>query len=173
MIGRLSPAVIVAALFALAAGVWASIALAGALRIEVPGPRASPAVSPAAAAAQARARADSTPAASIARAIRVDPFRPERVPAPARYGSNASATSPGDSVTIPAQRQLLRLLGTVIDAEGSGASFAMCQLGDLPPRAVRVGERVGEYRLRAIRQGAADFVGPDGFVTLRVATPAP
>ena len=173
MTRRLSAAVIVAGLFALAAGVWTVIALAGALRLEVPGPRVTPTLTPATAAAQARARAESTPAALIARAIRVDPFRPERVPAPTRYGSNAGPTMPADSVVIPAQRPLLRLLGTVIDAEGTGGTFAMCQLGDLPARAVRVGERVGEYRLRAVRQGAAEFVGPDGVVTLRVATPAP
>jgi hypothetical protein len=165
---RGSASLAVASVLAVISAAWMVIALVGAFRLERPSAQgtAPPSSAPAAREAIGAVSAHDT---LVIAAIEVDPFSPDRSPPATRYGS---APTPTDSFAAETtQGALLKLVGTVIDVGGS--SFAMCQLGEATPRAVRVGERIGDYRLRAVRQGAADFAGPEGPITLRVATPAP
>jgi hypothetical protein len=165
---RGSAQMVLASMLAAIAATWVVSVLVAAIRIDLP--RARPGdVRVNASTSRPAIGVASAHDTLVAAAVEVDPFSPEREAPSTRYGSD-----PGDdsaSTEMPAQRALLKLVGTVIDDDGS--SFAMCQLGDEQPRAVRVGERIGEYRLRAVRQGAADFAGPDGPITLRVPPPAP
>lgn len=70
---------------------------------------------------------------------------------------------PGTDDQEPASRGLpvaLRLLGTVVSPGGEG--FAMCQLGQEPPKLVRPGARIGALTLRSVAQGRALFLSPEG-----------
>jgi len=161
VIRRASTSLVFSAALTLAAAAWVVVALVAALRVELPAasaPRDGAAAG--AIATMMNAPADES---LVRRAVEADPFAiglTERAPS---FFSDDSAAA------TPASTPLLRLLGTVIDDDGD--SFAMCQLGELPARVVRVGDRIGDWRLRALRPGAADFVGPDGRITLHVPHP--
>lgn len=165
MTGRPSASVLLAATLAALAGVWAVASVASALRVRPDDGRVETrAAEPLPIAAPPLPAPDSL----VRRAVAAYPFTRGREPSASRA---ASAVSFFTGESAAATQPLLRLLGTVVDLEGG--SFAMCQLGDAPARAVRVGDRIGEYRLRVVRQGSADFAGPDGAITLRVPNPAP
>jgi hypothetical protein len=94
-------------------------------------------------------------------AVAVDPFQPNREPAPLRFGEKPdSSSTTQQGTTIVAQS--VRLLGTVIERHGGAASFVVCQLDGAPPRVVHAGERLGSYRLRSIAQGSAVFESDNG-----------
>jgi hypothetical protein len=88
-----------------------------------------------------------------------DPFHPERrrPTVPFRLPSEQAAASP---TAPPPVAATLQLLGTVV-TPGQDA-FVLCQLGNEPPRVVRVGGKVGGYTLRRIEPGRAVFISPDG-----------
>jgi hypothetical protein len=94
----------------------------------------------------------------ITPALDADPFRADRRRPLARY------RLPGEPVpgrdTVVAVRSNVQLLGTVIGLDG--ASFAMCQSGNAPPRSLRVGQMIGDLTLKQIQQGGAMFVTPAG-----------
>ena len=50
--------------------------------------------------------------------------------------------------------------GTAVGAEGR--SFAMCSLDGSPTQIVRLGDRVGDFTVRAITRGAVEFSTPAG-----------
>ena len=81
----------------------------------------------------------------IARAAGRDPF------------STIGSTKPESLVVEepPASRDALRVLGTVVDAEGG--SFVLCQLGAAQPVLLRIGETIGDYELRSVNKGTAVF----------------
>ncbi|HEX6616909.1 MAG TPA: hypothetical protein VF046_11450 [Gemmatimonadales bacterium] len=67
----------------------------------------------------------------------------------------------------PAGEPPFRLIGTAVLPAGRG--FAMCQMGEQPPRLVRLGERVGDLVLKRVHQGRATFESAEGRqVELRV-----
>jgi hypothetical protein len=65
----------------------------------------------------------------------------------------------------------LRLLGTVASPDGT-QGFAMCQIGNDPPRIIRVGESFGGWTLRTVGEGRATVTSPRG-ATINVAVPKP
>jgi hypothetical protein len=100
-----------------------------------------------------------TGAVDVTPAVELDPFRPERRRAPARY------PVPGDAPprlekppeTAPSA---VTLVGTVMSLDGSG--FAMVAIAGSPSRVVRVGQTVGELMLKKIEQGKAVFRSATG-----------
>lgn len=101
-------------------------------------------------------------------AVAQDPFNPER-------------RRPGVRFRLPAQRAAasarreatqaidtsLRLVGTAVASNGGG--FAMCAWQGGNPRIVKVGEKVGDWTLRRVLPGAAEFVTSAGTtITVRV-----
>lgn len=94
-------------------------------------------------------------------AIGKDPFHPERRRPGQRFqlpADAAAAVARGqESRTTEAS---LHLIGTAVASEGGG--FAMCAWQGGSPRIVRVGERVGDWTLRKVTPGAAEFATPAG-----------
>ncbi len=84
-------------------------------------------------------------------------------PAPAMVATNAPIQTP------PAQSAAPRLIGTVVQPQGS---FVVLELPDARMQVVRIGERAADLRLRSVTVGAAVFDDPHGNrVSLR--TPQP
>jgi len=107
--------------------------------------------------------------ARIMEAVNNDPFHPLR----RRPARRLQAVGTGATQVIPAvaERGLsIQVIGTAVSAGGGG--FAMCAWGGAPPRIVRVGERLGDWTLRTVTPGAAQFVSSTGAsVMVRVAKP--
>jgi len=98
------------------------------------------------------------PATLVTETVDHDPFHPERrrPTTPFRMpGVPASAPT-----AAPTPVAALRVLGTVV-TPGEDA-FALCQLGNEPPKVVRMGGKVGDFTLRKIEPGRAVFLSPDG-----------
>jgi hypothetical protein len=112
---------------------------------------------PAPAAEGTLARPTSTPRDRVARTIETDPFRPERQrpPRPFRFPGEALAGDSTPNAGTPSAQAQVRLIGTAVLPQERG--FAMCQVGDGPPRLVRPGERIGAYTLMRVARGRAVF----------------
>jgi len=94
-------------------------------------------------------------------AIGKDPFHPERRRPGARFQLPADAAATlARGQESRATEASLRLIGTAVASEGGG--FAMCAWQGGSPRIVRVGERVGDWTLRKVTPGAAEFATPAG-----------
>jgi hypothetical protein len=96
--------------------------------------------------------------------IRRDPFAPIGDVQSARQPSRAptvppAALAPSGSppVRVP---DVPQLLGTVVDR--IGGSFAICALGTGAPKTLRVGGRIGGYRVDSIGPGIAVVVDSTG-----------
>jgi hypothetical protein len=85
-----------------------------------------------------------------------DPFDPSRVAANRPYRIGVTS----ESVVRPVAAQPVRLLGTVVLAEGR--SFALCQLGSAAARVVYPGDTIGALRLVRVDQGSAVFIDAAG-----------
>ncbi len=152
-----------------AAGVGAA-ALVGALRqaLRVDDVRAADASSPLLGVPAAPARVPGYALDRVLGAVAKDPFHPER----RRPGARFQLPSDAVAVTVrhegpSAMEGSLRLVGTAVGADGSG--FAMCAWQGAPPRIVRIGERIGEWRLQRVSPGAAAFATPAGdTITVRI-----
>jgi hypothetical protein len=101
------------------------------------------------------------PLARVLAAVAKDPFHPER----RRPGAHFQL--PADIAAAAARRQdtqgpaaSLRVIGTAVAPDGGG--FAMCAWAGGSPRILRVGERAGEWVLRRVTPGAAEFTTPGG-----------
>jgi hypothetical protein len=77
------------------------------------------------------------PLERVLAAVAKDPFHPER-------------RRPGARFQLPA------------DLAADGGGFAMCAWAGGSPRIVRVGEHAGEWVLKRVTQGAAEFTTPAG-----------
>jgi hypothetical protein len=146
---------------AIAAGVFAAVSVANAIRIdEPPGPADATALGD----VQAASRA-ATSRVNIAAAVDADPF------APSRQRPLEPYRLPGELVEAPApsRTQQLKVLGTVVVT--AGTSFAMCQIGSDPPVIVRVGQQIGSYTLKRVTRGKAVFSSPSG--EIEIAAPQP
>jgi len=104
----------------------------------------------------------STPESRLAAAA-ADPFDPDRIDDSLEStGADEEVLEDvGDSVSTPAPAAGLRLLGTIVAPDGTGA-IAVCQLGAGTPVSVRLGEQIDGYRLQRVEPGRATFVSPDG-----------
>lgn len=97
-----------------------------------------------------------------------DPFDPDRGGVVTQAGEVAPAASVAAPVAAP--EQVVALVGTVVRPDGGG--IAVCQVGNQPPRVLRVGERIGGLTLLEVGQGRAAFRNQTGAtVSLRLATP--
>jgi hypothetical protein len=115
-------------------------------------------------ATRARAGAhDSYDFARVLGAVAKDPFHPER----RRPGQRFQLPNDVADVRPAAATVQVELIGTAVTP---GGGFAMCATSGGPPRIVRVGERLGDWTLNRVTQGAAEFAKPDGaIVVLRIA----
>jgi hypothetical protein len=100
-----------------------------------------------------------------------DPFAAAGDASATRESRQASSvpSSPTALITsVPAKAiEIPLLVGTVIDQVHG--SFAVCSLGSGAPRSVRVGERIGSYRLDSVAQGIAIVIDSAGrALTLRL-----
>jgi hypothetical protein len=102
--------------------------------------------------------------ARVMEAVNNDPFHPLR-----RRPAHRLQPVGGQVVEAVAERGLsVQVIGTAVSANGGG--FAMCAWGGAPPRIVRIGERVGDWTLRAVTPGAAQFTSSTGAtVVVRIA----
>ena len=102
--------------------------------------------------------------ARVMEAVNNDPFHPLR-----RRPARRLRPAGGQVVEAVADRGLsVQVIGTAVSADGGG--FAMCAWGGAPPRIVRIGERVGDWTLRAVTPGAAQFTSSTGAtVIVRIA----
>lgn len=102
--------------------------------------------------------------ARIMDAVNNDPFHPLR-----RRPAHRLQPAGGIVVAAVADHGLnVQVIGTAVGANGGG--FAMCAWGGEPPRVVRIGERVGDWTLRSVTPGAAQFTSPTGAsVVVRIA----
>lgn len=98
-----------------------------------------------------------TAAGLVEVAIESNPFRPERAPAEVafRLPSDQPATTAASKTELP-----IILVGTAVLPDDG--SFAMCRVGGEPARVVRIGDRIGEYTLRRVNQGLAQFESAQG-----------
>lgn len=102
--------------------------------------------------------------------VRRDPFRLTRAPAAVPFNPEAPAAMAAPLPPRP-QRPALVLVGLVLGAERAALIDGLP--GVEGTRVLRVGERVGEYVLRAIGAETAVIVGPDTVWTLRVRSQFP
>ena len=150
-----------ASIAVLAAGVFAAMSVAKAIRVEdPPGPADATALGD----VQAGVR-KSPPRVNVAAAVDADPFSPNRQRPEEPY------RLPGELVQAPtpSRSQQLKVLGTVVVTNGT--SFAMCQIGSEPPVIVRVGQQIGSYTLKRVARGKAVFTSPSG--EIEIAAPQP
>jgi hypothetical protein len=101
------------------------------------------------------------------RVVERDPFHPERRPPLERFllPDDQGDLPPGTTRDFGPRE--VRLVGTAVSGESGG--FVMCQVGNEPPRIVRIGEEVGGLTLQAVFRGEAEFTRSDGtVVTLSV-----
>jgi hypothetical protein len=128
------------------------------------GPEAAPAEDPA---LRDTPRAPGYSLERVLAAVAKDPFHPERRRPGARF------RLPGDRAfgvhRQPAASPAgVRVIGTAAAPDGAG--FAMCALMGGTPRIVRVGERVGDWTLKRVTPGAAEFAtAGGGTIVVRIA----
>jgi hypothetical protein len=98
-------------------------------------------------------------------AVDKDPFHPERRRPGQRFRPPSDVTTTPASAAAPPP--VLQLIGTAVAPDGG---FAMCALSGGSARIVRIGERVGDWTLSRVTQGAAEFATPSGAtVVIRIA----
>jgi hypothetical protein len=107
---------------------------------------------------------DSYTFARVLGAVDKDPFHPERRRPRQRFQLPSDVAAFAQPAAATAE---VELIGTAVTPDGG---FAMCATGSGPPRIVRVGERLGDWTLNRVTQGAAEFAKADGaIVVLRIA----
>lgn len=102
------------------------------------------------------------PPSNVLAAVAHDAFLPERIPMPTRYLPRApgSADSAEALTTARPPQGELVLIGVALLPEGR--AVALCRWGTEPARLVRLGERIGDFRLSRVESGRAVFRAGDG-----------
>ena len=101
------------------------------------------------------------------RVVERDPFHPERRPPLERFLLPEDQDDIRPGVSRESGPRQVRLVGTAVS--GGSGGFVMCQVGNVPPRIVRIGEEVGGLTLRTVSRGEAEFTRSNGtVVTLSV-----
>jgi hypothetical protein len=102
-------------------------------------------------------RAGVAPLTDVQAAVENDLFSAERE-APAAPYRMPGEHAPDDKPTIEPMKPVV--LGTVVATDGR--SFATLQLGDARPTLVHVGDKIGEWAVRAIVRGKVTLVSANG-----------
>jgi hypothetical protein len=97
------------------------------------------------------------PFVDINAAVDNDVFSPDRTPPSGSYRLPGEA-GPDDKAVVEVQRPMV--LGTAVATDGR--NFATVELGDSGPKLVRVGDRIGDWFVRAIERGKVAFVTSSG-----------
>jgi hypothetical protein len=111
--------------------------------------------------------AGSTPAMDVQAAVENDLFSADRTAPEAPYrmpGEHA----PDDKPVVEPMKPIV--LGTVVATDGR--SFATVQLGDARPTLVHVGDKIGEWAVKAIVRGKVTLVSTSG-ARIDVTVPRP
>ncbi|HYU08613.1 MAG TPA: hypothetical protein VEK77_04440 [Gemmatimonadales bacterium] len=100
-------------------------------------------------------------------AVEKDPFRVDRRRPAQRFLAAADLAHASTPVAGAHTPPAVELVGTAVSPDGG---FAVCAVSGAPPRIVRVGQRVGDWTLSRVTQGAAEFATPNGTtVVIRIA----
>lgn len=143
-----------------AALAWALVAALRPTPLPQPGTRGVPGL---------EAIASHTPrlASNVSAAVENDVFSPDRTAPESRYRMPNEAQA-SDAPALEPEKPLV--LGTAVATDGR--SFASVKLGDGSPTLVHVGERIGEWTVRAIERGKIVLVTADG-MRANIAVPKP
>jgi hypothetical protein len=148
------------------AGLVLTARYAASAPVRIPGTSSPGMLSAPASSDAQRLRPDSLAALIVSR----DPFRITRQPSSVPFDPDAAARG-GAPPVLPPQRPAFVLAGVVLGEEPAAL------LDGLPgvegTRVMRVGERVGDYVLRAVSAERAVLAGPDTVWTLRLRSPSP
>ena len=112
-------------------------------------------------------RATVAPPADVEAAVENDLFSAERS-APAAPYRMPGEHAPDDKPAVEPMKPVV--LGTVVATDGR--SFATVQLGDARPTLVHVGDKIGEWAVRAIVRGKITLVSAGG-ARIDVTVPKP
>jgi hypothetical protein len=97
------------------------------------------------------------PTVDLNAAVDNDVFSPDRTPPEGSYRLPGEA-GPNDKPVFESQRPTV--LGTAVANDGQ--SFATVQFGDSGPKLVHVGDKIGDWLVRAIDRGKVTFVSTTG-----------
>jgi hypothetical protein len=97
------------------------------------------------------------PTVDLDAAVENDVFSPDRTPPSGSYRLPGE-TGPNDKPVFESQKPTV--LGTAVANDGQ--SFATVQLGDSGPKLVHVGDKMGDWLVRAIERGKVTFVSTTG-----------
>ena len=111
--------------------------------------------------------ASSAPAMDVQAAVENDLFSADRT-APAAPYRMPGEHAPEDKPVVEPMKPIV--LGTVVATDGR--SFATVQLGDARPTLVHVGDKIGEWAVKAIMRGKVTLVGTSG-TRIDVTVPKP
>lgn len=100
---------------------------------------------------------------SIESAVDHDPFNASRMRPRGRFRFPGEATL-SDSLTPPSTlvARAVRLIGTVVLENDGRNGFVICQLGEEPPRVLRINEQLGDLTLKQIAREKAVFMDSKG-----------
>jgi len=107
------------------------------------------------------------PAMDVQAAVENDLFSADRT-APAAPYRMPGEHAPEDKPVVEPMKPIV--LGTVVATDGR--SFATVQLGDARPTLVHVGDKIGEWAVKAIVRGKVTLVGTSG-TRIDVTVPKP
>ena len=107
------------------------------------------------------------PAMDVQAAVENDLFSADRT-APAAPYRMPGEHAPEDKPVVEPMKPIV--LGTVVATDGR--SFATVQLGDARPTLVHVGDKIGEWAVKAIVRGKVTLVGSSG-TRIDVTVPKP
>jgi len=138
----------------LVAAVLAGWSLARALRVD-PVPELPP---PTLASAGLVSAVANPPSADIEAAVDKDPFSSDRTAPASRYRMPGEDDST-DSAPAPEPEKPV-VVGTAVSS--GGASFAVVQLGGVPPTSLGVGDKIGPYTVKTIERGHVVFTTAAG-----------
>ncbi len=103
---------------------------------------------------------EAAPVLNVPAIVGLNLFSPDRRAPLSRYrldGENDPVVFSAEPATPPS---LPVVVGTAVGPDQS--SFAMCSLDDSPVVIVRVGDKLGDYTVRAIARGVVEFSTPSG-----------
>lgn len=112
-------------------------------------------------------RAPVRPIADVQAAVENDLFSPDRT-APSEPYRMPGEAGPDDKPRVEPQKPVV--LGTAVASDGR--HFATLRLGDASPQLVRVGDRIGEWVVRAISRGKVVIESTEG-ARAELAVPKP
>ncbi len=129
---------------------WTIVGAFRPVPIPSPAPSANPGI-------DAIARPPIRPPANVQAAVENDLFNPDRTAPDTPYRMPGEAAA-DEKPRVDPPKPLV--LGTAVASDGR--NFATVQLGSEPPRLVRVGDRIGEWIVKAITRGKVVLESAEG-----------